>query len=100
MGCDVNQCGACELDFAAVDDFDFHRVGVHDYTLSEGLKIGKEDGRHCLSTGEMLELGWGQNALGRWMSPGRVRRQARQGATFARRRVVTPRLPSDQGGAK
>jgi len=90
----MNQCGSCSQDFAAVDDFDAHRVGKHDYTLWEGLRMEplRTDGRHCLSVNEMLEDGWGQNALGRWMEPGRVRRQARQGATFTRKRVRTGRV--------
>lgn len=51
----MNRCRNCNQDFGSVSAFDSHRVGSHEYTLSEGLKQDPpvEDGRRCLSTREM-----------------------------------------------
>ena len=65
----LNGCGSCSLDFAGVRDFDSHRVGNHAYTITEGLLLGKEDGRRCLAPSELLEQGWKQNTSGRWVHP-------------------------------
>ena len=35
----LNLCRSCGCDFARVSAFDRHRVGVHEYTYSEGLKL-------------------------------------------------------------
>ena len=66
-----NQCGACGLDFASVNAFDRHRVGVHAYTYSEGLKSDpmREDGRRCLTVDELAEIGLVPNARGLFHDP-------------------------------
>jgi len=48
--------------------FDAHRVGVHAYTYSEGLKMDpmREDGRRCLTVAEMEEQGWFKDRFDRW----------------------------------
>ena len=55
----LNFCRQCGRDFASGRTFDQHRVGVHDYTLAEGLRMDppREDGRRCLYDAELLELG-------------------------------------------
>ena len=66
----VNLCRSCGKDFSGLEGFDRHRVGVHAYTYSEGLKLDppREDGRRCLTTDELLEDGgWATDAKGRWM---------------------------------
>ena len=67
----MNQCGACSEDFASVKLFDRHRVGVHAYTLSEGLRLDppRDDGRRCLAASEMIDNGWERNTEGRWVDP-------------------------------
>ena len=67
----LNQCGACGEDFNGVRLFDRHRVGVHAYTITEGLNMEPphEDGRRCLDTDEMQERGWAKNDRGRWIDP-------------------------------
>ena len=64
----MNLCRECDLDFTSVRDFDSHRVGVHAYTYSEGLKMDpiREDGRRCLTTVEMRAKGWALDRHGRW----------------------------------
>ena len=54
--------------------FDRHRVGVHEYTFEEGLRMEpmREDGRRCLHRAEMEERGWGVNERGRWFDPSRA----------------------------
>jgi hypothetical protein len=54
--------------------FDWHRVGVHEYTYSEGLKMDpmREDGRRCLTVSEMEEKGWEVIEGGYWQDPARV----------------------------
>ena len=91
----MNVCGPCGLDFAGIEDFDAHRVGTHAYTITEGLRMTppREDGRRCLGVSEMLEAGWGLNNRERWLTPGRLRRQARAGAIFAPSRIA-PRKES------
>ena len=68
MSAPRNQCGACQLDFASVAAFDRHRVGVHAYTLTEGLRLDppREDGRHCLSSHELRDLGFVLTERGLW----------------------------------
>ena len=64
----MNLCSPCGEDFATLKDFDSHRVGVHAYTYSEGLKFNPpvEDGRRCLAVHEMEAAGWTKNQNGRW----------------------------------
>lgn len=54
----MNYCRSCETDFGSVSAFDTHRVGKHEYTLSEGLKQDppREDGRRCLEAREIERL--------------------------------------------
>lgn len=49
-------CTNCGNDFAADWLFDLHRIGVHEYTYSEGLNFNPplEDGRRCMTEEEML----------------------------------------------
>jgi hypothetical protein len=72
----LNQCGACREDFTSVKLFDRHRVGVHAYTYSEGVRMDpiREDGRRCLDAQEMRQKGWEQNEQGRWFDPASVSR--------------------------
>lgn len=69
----MNVCTTCWLDFSTVPSFDDHRVGVHDYTLAEGLRRDPpvENGRRCLTLDEMQNAGWQQDRHGRWASPTR-----------------------------
>lgn len=48
--------------------FDGHRVGVHEYLYSEGLRLDppREDGRRCRDEAEMLEHGLELDARSRW----------------------------------
>lgn len=80
MSAPTNGCGGCGHDFASLEVFDRHRVGVHTYTYSEGLKMEpmRDDGRRCLAADEMAERGWRQDAKGRWTDPKRARRAARR----------------------
>lgn len=54
----MNTCGECGIDFGSVAAFDRHRVGVHAYSLRDGLKMDppREDGRRCLSAREIETL--------------------------------------------
>jgi hypothetical protein len=54
----MNLCTVCGLDFGSVKAFDRHRVGVHDYLFSEGVRMDppRFDGRRCLSESEMESL--------------------------------------------
>jgi len=67
----ANQCGACGEDFSSLRNFDRHRVGVHEYTYSEGLKLEpiREDGRRCLDADEIQALGLVRDKNGRWSDP-------------------------------
>lgn len=73
----MNQCAGppnysgCNLHFADDPSFDAHRVGTHEYTYWEGLKLDppREDGRRCLSVEEMVEAGWTKNRFDRWRCP-------------------------------
>lgn len=70
----MNLCVACGLDFGSVKAFDRHRVGTHEYTYSEGAKLGRDDGRRCLSEDEIESLRdkdsgayiFARTFLGRW----------------------------------
>jgi hypothetical protein len=74
-----NVCAACGENFGSVDLFDRHRVGTHDYTLTEGLRMEppREDGRRCLSADEMRERGWDLGLRGRWLDPAKRHTLAR-----------------------
>ena len=66
----ANLCRSCGLDFAYLSAFDGHRVGEHDYTFAEGLRMDppREDGRRCLGEDEMVARGWHVDRYGRWHS--------------------------------
>lgn len=76
----MNQCAGpptysgCNQLFASDASFDAHRVGVHDYTFPEGLRMDppREDGRRCLTQDEMVLAGWSKDRFGRWRCPGKV----------------------------
>lgn len=72
----LNICRGCDQDFASVEAFDRHRVGVHEYTFTEGLDRDPpvEDGRRCLDAGEMREASMSVNGRGRWQIDSRVAR--------------------------
>lgn len=80
----MNLCRACGADFASVDAFDRHRVGVHAYTFLEGLDMVPpvEDGRRCLDVDEMRARGMSVNGRGLWQIDAAVER--------IRRRFNTP----------
>lgn len=61
-------CGACGLDFTSVQGFDAHRVGKHAYTYSEGSAMDppREDGRRCLTVGELPDKGFRHTGSGLW----------------------------------
>lgn len=67
----MNLCRSCNQDFSSVRGFDFHRVGRHEYTYSQGLKFEPmvEDGRRCLSTDELHMRGFRHDERGRWCDP-------------------------------
>jgi hypothetical protein len=67
-------CRSCGQDFSGTTMFDLHRVGVHEYTYSEGIAMTpmREDGRRCLSIDEVTDLGWALDERGRWCDPERV----------------------------
>lgn len=71
-----NLCGACGVDFTTVRAFDRHRVGVHAYTYSEGVKMEpmREDGRRCLRREEFEGADLELDRFGRW----RIRRTQKQ----------------------
>ena len=64
----LNLCRSCGCDFASVRALKAHRVGVHAYTYSEGLKLTPpaEDGRRCRDEAEMVEYGLELDGHGRW----------------------------------
>jgi len=72
----LNYCRSCGQDFSSIKMFDWHRVGVHSYTYSEGIKMTpmREDGRRCLSVDEMRAKGWTLNDRERWIDPALVAR--------------------------
>jgi hypothetical protein len=72
----LNLCRACDQDFASLEAFDRHRVGVHQYTFQEGMRMvpSREDGRRCLHPEEMPGRGMSVNPMGRWQIDARVER--------------------------
>lgn len=71
----ANLCRSCGLDFQTEAGFDDHRVGDHDYTFAQGLRMEppREDGRRCLDASELESLGWHPDRHGRWRRPVRER---------------------------
>lgn len=69
-------CAVCKEQFGSVTAFDKHRVGVHEYTYSQGateFDPPREDGRRCLSTREIEHsrlrdgsLMFARNSYGQW----------------------------------
>lgn len=49
------ECPTCGLIFGSLAAFSLHRVGVHEFTYSEGARMDppREDGRRCLSEHEI-----------------------------------------------
>ena len=49
------ECPTCGLIFGSLAAFSLHRVGVHEFTYSEGARMDppREDGRRCLSESEI-----------------------------------------------
>ncbi len=84
----MTECASCGLAFAGTSAFDFHRRGVHAFTLSEGLRMEqrREDGRRCLHVSEMGEAGMELDSRGRW----RVKASPKQLAGLARMRAGAP----------
>lgn len=64
----MNLCRGCGEDFASLTTFDRHRVGVHTYSYTEGLRMEplREDGRRCLDMDEMRARGWTLDGRSRW----------------------------------
>jgi hypothetical protein len=73
-GTPANGCSGCGQDFTSTVLFDRHRVGVHVYSLEQGLRLDppREDGRRCLDSAEMTARGWELNDRGRWVDPVRL----------------------------
>jgi hypothetical protein len=67
----LNLCRSCGEDFSSVRNFDRHRVGVHEYTYSQGAVMAppREDGRRCLVVEELEGIGLSRDRLGRWSDP-------------------------------
>lgn len=70
-----NLCTSCGLDFGSIQAFDAHRVGTHDYTYQEGLRMEpmQENGRRCLTEAEIATardkrgtLRFARNSRGVW----------------------------------
>jgi hypothetical protein len=98
----VNVCTACGLDFTGVRDFDMHRVGVHAYTYSDGLRMEpmREDGRRCLDGSELEAAGWFRDRHGRWSHPSRRQAQKRSYALRQSRQDATKGDGSTSGHPK
>jgi hypothetical protein len=58
----MNLCPTCGEDFGSVSAFDKHRLGNHEYVLSEE----RPDGRRCLTPEEMQGRGMKKDKRGRW----------------------------------
>ena len=71
-------CTSCGRDFTGDSLFDQHRVGTHDYTISEGLKLDppREDGRRCLDVDEMRKKGWYPLSVEEKLTSARHKRRA------------------------
>ena len=66
-----NLCRSCGLDFASVEAFDEHRIGVHSHLATE-----RRGGRRCRTAEELAQLGWARNQHGRWVHPRQLRKIA------------------------
>ena len=64
----MTQCTVCKEFFSGTTMFDRHRVGEHEHLWS----LEHPEGRRCLSTGEMQDLGWTLNPAKGWQDPLRV----------------------------
>ena len=101
----LNECASCGADFSSLRNFDKHRVGVHEYTYSEGLKMEpmREDGRRCLDVDELDALGLIRDKHGRWADP-LATSKARDSFGRSLRRATQPvggsRSDSGAGGPK
>jgi hypothetical protein len=64
----ANLCRSCNCDFGSVTAFDRHRIGKHDYTFLEGMRMepAREDGRRCMDVEELEASGFVRNSRGRW----------------------------------
>lgn len=90
----MNVCNSCGEDFGSVGAFNRHRVGKHEYTFAEGLRMDpvREDGRRCLATSEMTENGWNRDSRGRWRQPVRIGRPALRRMLSEIRRSQHPKV--------
>lgn len=72
----MNYCRSCSQDFGSVSAFDAHRVGKHEYTSTEGLRMSppRDDGRRCLSVHEMEHGRFTRNKYGAWSLSSDLRR--------------------------
>jgi len=79
-----NYCVSCGVDFASIKAFDKHRVGVHEYLFSEGLRMDppRENGRRCLDESELPAAGMERDEHGCW--------RLAANAEHARRRFQKP----------
>jgi hypothetical protein len=95
--CPAHGCGQV---FASLSAFGRHRVGVHAYTLSEGLRMEppREDGRRCLDTEEMEALGWRRDSRGIWKLPLSEAQRERLAGLRAARQERRPVGALDAGG--
>jgi hypothetical protein len=77
----MNLCSDCEKDFANIEAFDAHRIGLHAYTFDAGLQLEppRRDGRRCLGAEELSLKGWTTDGKGRWVHPRELRKRARRG---------------------
>ena len=84
----MTECATCGLAFSGTSAFDAHRTGKHAYTFAQGLAFepAVEDGRRCLDTEEMVEVGMELDPRGRW----RVIASDKQLAGLARMRQNAP----------
>jgi hypothetical protein len=66
-------CTTCKENFTGLEAFDRHRVGTHEFTFQEGLRLDspREDGRRCLDEEEMRARGWAKSVRGGWFDPAR-----------------------------
>jgi hypothetical protein len=88
----VNLCRGCGEDFASVAAFDRHRVGVHTYTLTQGLLLDPpvEDGRRCMDVEELHAAAMEPDRDARWSIFADAERARNH---FSELRVSAERLP-------
>ena len=65
--------------------FDRHRIGKHEHTVAEGLKMEppREHGRRCMDVDEMRAAGMELNPKGRWYVEADAERVRERFATAA-----------------